>query len=55
MEYWVVDPELDAVRIYRLGSAGYERAVELAREAGELLTTTLLPGLTLPLADIFKD
>ncbi len=54
-EYWVVDPEIDAIRIYRAGSNGYERAAELSREAGDVLTTSLLPGLVLALADIFRD
>ena len=54
-EYWVVDPEIDAVRIYRRGPSAYERAIELSREAGDVLKTPLLPGLDLPLGDIFKD
>jgi len=33
----------------------FERALELSREAGELLTTPLLPGLEMPLARIFRD
>ncbi len=54
-EYWVVDPEIDAVRIDRRGPSAYARAIELSREAGDVLTTQLLPGLDLPLGDIFKD
>ena len=53
-EYWIVDPELDVVRVYR-SDDGFERPHELSREAGDVLTTALLPGLALPLADIFKD
>jgi Uma2 family endonuclease len=54
-EYWVVDPETDVVRVYRQGAAGFGRAVELSREAGDVLTTALLPGLELPLARIFRE
>lgn len=54
-EYWVIDPELDTVKVFRQGDAGYERAAELMLEAGDLLTTPLLPGLELPLQRIFAD
>jgi Uma2 family endonuclease len=53
-EYWVVDPELDVVRVYRSPDA-FERPAELSREAGHVLTTPLLPGLELRLAEIFRD
>jgi Uma2 family endonuclease len=53
-EYWVVDPELDVVRVYRRAAEGFGRAVELSREAGDVLTTPLLPGLDMPLARIFR-
>jgi Uma2 family endonuclease len=53
-EYWVVDPETDVVRVYRQGAEGFDRAVELSREAGDVLTTALLPDLELPLARIFR-
>ena len=54
-EYWMVDPEIDAVRIYRRGPAAYTRAIELSREAGDVLTTPLLPGLELRVVDISRD
>jgi len=54
-EYWVVDPELDTIRIYRLVDGRYQRAHELALERGDVLTTPLLPGLQLPLAAIFHE
>ena len=53
-EYWVVDPEIDVVRVYRRGSAGFDRPTELRTEAGDTLTTPLLPGLAMPLSRIFK-
>jgi Uma2 family endonuclease len=54
-EYWVVDPELDVVRIYRRAGDAFGRAIELTREAGDVLTTPLLPGLDMPLERIFRD
>jgi Uma2 family endonuclease len=54
-EYWLVDPELDVVQIYRRAADGtLPRAAELTAEAGETLTTPLLPGLAVPLADLFR-
>ena len=56
IEYWVVDPDIDVVRVYkRVGDAGFGRPIELSREAGDVLTTDLLPVLSLPLARIFRD
>jgi len=54
-EYWIVDPELDIVRVYRPGSSGFDRPVELSLEAGDVLTTALLPGLELALEQVFKE
>ena len=53
-EYWVVDPELDVVRVYRRDGERFSRPVELSAEAGDVLTTPLLPGLDLELTDIFR-
>ena len=54
-EYWVIDPEVDTIRIYRQEGAGFARAAELLLESGDTLTTPLLPGLQLPLVKIFED
>jgi Uma2 family endonuclease len=49
-EYWVVD------RVYRSTDKGkFDRPIELSHEAGDVLSTDLLPGLDLPLARIFRD
>ena len=53
-EYWVVDPELNLVRVYRREAEGFSRAIEMSVDAGDILTTPLLPGLALSLARIFK-
>lgn len=54
-EYWVVDPEIEVVRVYRGEGDRFDRAIELAPHAGDELTTPLLPGLELPLARVFRD
>jgi Uma2 family endonuclease len=54
-EYWVVDPDIDVVRVYRLENGKYRRAQELSLDHGDVLTTPLLPGLALPLSEIFAD
>jgi Uma2 family endonuclease len=52
-EYWVVDPDLDVVRVYRREQDRFGRPTELAADAGDLLATPRLPGLEMPLARIF--
>jgi Uma2 family endonuclease len=54
-EYWVVDPDIDVIRVYRRDGDRFARAVELSSEAGDVLTTTLIPGLDIPLAGVFRD
>jgi Uma2 family endonuclease len=54
-EYWVVDPELDEVKVYRHVEGRFERAALLAREQADVLTSPLFPGLALPLGDVFDD
>ena len=55
IEYWIVDPEIDVVRVYRRSGDRFERPVELSRAAGDVLTTALFPELELPLSEIFED
>ncbi len=52
-EYWIVDPELDAIKIYRRLDGAFVRASELAADAGDTLTTPLLPGFSVALAALF--
>lgn len=54
-EYWFVDPEVDVVRVYRREGERFARAIELSREAGDVLTTPLLPSLDMPLPRIFRE
>ena len=44
-EYWLVDPELDTVQVFRPTTEGrLARVEELTAEDGGTLTTPLLPG-----------
>ena len=52
-EYWVVDPELDAIKVYRRVEGAFVRVEELSAEAGGTLTTPLLPGFAVSLAAVF--
>ena len=52
LEYWPIDPRNDTVTQLELRDGQYvERAV---LDADDVLTTPLLPGLSIPLADIFR-
>lgn len=53
VEYWIVDPEIDVIRVYRRTGEGFARTHELSHEAGNVLTTPILPGLDIPLARVF--
>lgn len=54
-EYWIVDPEIDAIKVFRRVDERYERISELLLENDAALTTPLLPGLEMKLAKIFED
>jgi Uma2 family endonuclease len=54
-EYWIVDPELETIKVLRLGTAGYGPPRELALERSEVLSSELFPGLELRLDQIFTD
>ena len=54
-EYWLVDPELDAVQVFRPTLEGrLARVVELTAEDGDVLTTPLLPGCQIDLRELFR-
>ena len=54
-EYWVVDPVIEVVRVYRLADGAFARPAEHSRERGDILTTPLLPGFELPLSVVFAE
>lgn len=55
-EYWLVDPELDLVKVFRRSPEGsFPRAAELSNEQHEVLTTPLMPGLAIALDVLFAQ
>ena len=54
-EYWIVDPDLEAIRLYRRRGEAFADPEEFTRERGDVITTPLLPGLDIPLARIFRS
>jgi Uma2 family endonuclease len=48
-EYWIADPERETVKIYRRTEAGLVLA-----ESEDPVTTPLLPGFAISLADVFE-
>ena len=50
-EYWVVDPERNSVQVFRLSGGRYAEALEFG--LGDRLETPLLPGLSIPLSEVF--
>ena len=54
-EYWLVDPELDAVQVFRPTPEGrLARVAELTAEDGGVVTTPLLPGCQIDLRELFR-
>jgi Uma2 family endonuclease len=53
-EYWVVDPELESVKIYRRVNNRYERVAELSKEANDFISTPYLPSWEMTLTEIFE-
>jgi Uma2 family endonuclease len=53
-EYWLVDPELDVIKVFRRQADGsFPRVGELTREGQEILATPLLPDFGLRLEELF--
>ena len=52
LEYWIVDPRYDTVLPLALQDGVYPDRPALG--VGDTLTTPLLPGLAIPLADLFE-
>ena len=50
-EYWIVNPEEETIEVLTLGKQGYERAGLYRKD--ETLTSKLLPGLQIPLTEVF--
>jgi Uma2 family endonuclease len=53
-EYWLVDPDLDLIKVFRRASDGtFPRAAELSAEERDVLTSPLLDGFSLHLDALF--
>jgi Uma2 family endonuclease len=52
-EYWLVDPVSRSVRVLSLTANGYDEGRSLA--AGETLTSQVLPGLQILVAELFPE
>ena len=54
-EYWLVDPDLDVVSVFRRGEGGsFQLAAELRRQSRDVLTTSLMPGLAIRLEELLS-
>ncbi len=51
-EYWIFDPRADTATLLELRNGEYVQRAVLT--AADTLTTPLLPGLTIPLAGVFR-
>jgi Uma2 family endonuclease len=51
-EYWIVDPDLGRVEVFRLKEAGYDQGVLSDRAA--TLTSPSFPEVAIPLAPVFE-
>jgi Uma2 family endonuclease len=55
IEYWIVDPAIDVVRIYRRVDDRFGRPAELSRRGDDVLATELLSGLEIALDALFRE
>ena len=53
-EYWIVDPVLETIKVYRLNNSTYTRPVEWSLEADDVATSPLLPGFEERLKKVFE-
>lgn len=52
-EYWLLDPDLELAKVFRLEGRAYPEPRVLEAERSEELTTELLPGFRLAVARVF--
>lgn len=55
-EYWLVDPVRNHIRVFRRAADGsFPLALDLSRDAGDTLTTPVLPGFAVGVAAILAE
>jgi Uma2 family endonuclease len=54
-EYWIADPDVDTLKIYRTAVHKFERAAEITSEEGGALTSPLLPEFSVDIRAIFTE
>jgi Uma2 family endonuclease len=54
-EYWIVDPEIERVKIYRRTGEVFERAIEINTDGGGAITSPLLSGFALDVNLVFAE
>jgi len=54
-EYWILDPQSKTTQVWERTAEGLRRRTVLSAAAGDVLTSPLLPGLEIPLAEIFEE
>ena len=54
-EYWICDPTRKTAQVWERTTEGLRRRALLSAAAGGVLATALLPGLEIPLAEVFED
>jgi len=55
IEYWIVDPEAELVKIYRRSGTAFAPAVEIDTDAGGAITSPLLPEFSLDVRQVFAE
>ena len=54
-EYWICDPTRKTAQVWERTGKGLRRRPLLSAAAGDILTTALLPGLQISLAEVFAE
>jgi len=52
-EYWMLEPDRRTAKVFRRSGKRLPLAASLSAESGDVLATPLLPGLAVPLSEIF--
>jgi Uma2 family endonuclease len=54
-EYWIIDGDLGCITLYRRSTKHFARPLMLRADQGDVLTTPLLPGLSISLERFFRE